>query len=155
MAASVLRTAVVANFHKKIRISTLIPNLVVSYTCFIGVTKRKMSKIFGMALFILGIYFLGQDIIFASHYYPYTWPYFWRDIPAAASVLAIMLGIICLLFFSRETGNVGWILLGFGVVLVFLSGGVFLKPVSLWKFVVAFIALAGGFQLLTQGRLRF
>ena len=110
-----------------------------------------MSRIFGIALLLLGIYFLGQDIIFASHYYPYGW----RNIPAAGSVLAIMVGIICLLFFPRQTGSFGWILLGFAVVLVFLSGGVILKPTTLWQFFVAFVALSSGFQLLTQGRLRF
>ncbi len=78
-----------------------------------------MSRLLGIALLILGIYFLGQNIIFATHYSPY----FWRDIPAAGSVLAIMGGIISLLFFPRQTGNFGWMLLGIGTVLVFLSGG--------------------------------
>jgi hypothetical protein len=114
-----------------------------------------MSKLLGTALFIIGVYFLGQDIIFTSSYYPHAWPYFWRDIPAGGSVLAIMGGVICLLFFPRQTGTFGWILLGFGVVLVFLSGGVILKPTSLWKFFVSFIALASGVQLITQGRVRF
>ena len=110
-----------------------------------------MSRLLGIALLILGIYFLGQNIIFATRYSPY----FWRDVPAGASVLAIMSGVISLLFFSRQTGNLGWALLGIGVVLVFLSGGVILKPTSLWSFFIAFAALAGGFQLITQGRLRF
>jgi hypothetical protein len=112
-----------------------------------------MGRFLGITLFILGIYFLGQDIVFTSHYYSY--PYYWRDIPAVGSVLAIMVGIISILFFSRETGNFGWISLGIGVVLVFLSGGVILQPTSLWKFFIAFVALAGGFQLMTQGRIRF
>jgi hypothetical protein len=43
---------------------------------------------------MLGIHFLGQDIILATGYSPY----FWRDIPSAGSVLAIMGGIISLLF---------------------------------------------------------
>lgn len=110
-----------------------------------------MSKILGIALLLVGIYFLGQNIIFTTQYSPY----FWRDIPAGASVLAIMGGIISLLFFSRQTGNLGWILLGLGAVLVFLSGGIILKPTSLWHFFLAFAALAGGFQLITQGRIRF
>lgn len=110
-----------------------------------------MSRLLGIALVLLGLYFLGQNIIFATQYSPY----FWRDIPASASVLAIMGGIISLLFFPRQTGNLGWILLGAGAILVFLSGGVILKPTSLWNFVIAFSALAGGFQLITQGRIRF
>lgn len=110
-----------------------------------------MSKILGIALLLAGIYFLGQNIIFTTYYSPY----FWRGIPSSASVLAIMGGVISLLFFPRQTGNLGWILLGLGVVLVFLSGGVILKPTSLWNFFLAFAALAGGFQLISQGRIRF
>jgi hypothetical protein len=110
-----------------------------------------MSKVLGIALIVLGIYFLGQNIIFATTFSPYVW----RDIPAAGSVIAIMTGIISLLFFPRQTGSLGWILLMIGVVLVFLSGGVILRPTSLWSFFVAFASLAGGFQLMTQGRIRF
>ena len=98
-----------------------------------------MSRLLGIALLILGIYFLGQNIIFATRYSPY----FWRDVPAGASVLAIMSGVISLLFFSRQTGNLGWVLLGIGVVLVFLSGGVILKPTSLWSFFIAFADESG------------
>lgn len=110
-----------------------------------------MSKFLGIILILVGIYFLGQNIFFSTYYSRY----FWRNLPALGSVLSIMSGVIALLFFRRETGNLGWILLIVGVVLVFLSGGVFLRPTSLWNFFLGFIALAGGFQLLSQGRLRF
>ncbi len=110
-----------------------------------------MTKLLGIALLLLGFYLLGQNIIFVTHSYPYSW----REIPAGASVLAIMGGVLSLLFFSRETSNLGWILLGIGAVLVFLSGGIILRPTSLWEFFIAFIALAGGFQLISSGRLRF
>jgi len=110
-----------------------------------------MTRLLGIALIILGIYLLGQNIVFVTH----SSPYIWRDIPAGGSVLAIMIGVISLLFFPRETGNLGWILLGVGAVLVFLSGGIILKGTSMWEFFIAFVALAGGFQLMTQGFLRF
>ncbi|MCA1994870.1 MAG: hypothetical protein LDL41_22905 [Coleofasciculus sp. S288] len=110
-----------------------------------------MSKLIGLGLLIAGIYFLGQNIIFTTQYSPY----FWRDVPAATSVLAIMGGVISIIFFREAVGNFGWILLIFGIVLVFLSGGVVLRPTSLWTFFLAFVALIGGFQLLVQGRVRF
>ena len=110
-----------------------------------------MSRILGILLLLVGIYFLGKDIVFASHYYLG----FWRDIPATGSVLAIMSGIITLLFFREVTGNFGWVLLMLGIVLVFLSGGVILKPTSLWNFFLAFVAMIGGYQLIVQGRFRF
>ncbi len=110
-----------------------------------------LFKLIGLILLLVGVYFLGQNIIFTTQYSPY----FWRDIPAAASVLALIGGMISLLLFPRETGSLGWILLIIGCVLVFLSGGVVLRPTSLWTFFVAFAALIGGFKLLTEGRVRF
>ncbi|MBD1891961.1 hypothetical protein [Coleofasciculus sp. FACHB-SPT9] len=71
------------------------------------------------------------------------------------SVLAIMGGVICLMFFRRETGNFGAFLLGLGIVLVFMSGGVILRQTSLWNFFVGFAALAGGYKLLNEGRITF
>lgn len=110
-----------------------------------------MTKFFGLILLIAGIYFLGQNIIFATTYFPY----YYRSLPAIGSVLSLIAGIIALIFFPRESGHLGWILLGIGIVLVFLSGGVILKPTSLWNFFVSFSALAIGYRLLNDGRVRF
>jgi uncharacterized membrane protein HdeD (DUF308 family) len=113
--------------------------------------KRWNSELFGIVLLLAGLYFLGQNIMFSTSYSPY----FWRSLPAQGSVLALMGGVISLLVFPRQTGKFGWVLLIFGVVLVFLSGGIMLKPTSLWNFLIAFTALVSGFKLLTEGRLRF
>jgi len=110
-----------------------------------------MSKILGIFLLVAGIYFLGQNIIFSTA----SFSLLWHSLPATGSVLAIMGGVISLLCFPRQTGKFGWILLILGIVLVFLSGGVSLRPTSLWNFFIAFTALVCGFQLLTRGRLRF
>lgn len=110
-----------------------------------------LIKLIGLFLLLTGIYFLGQNIIFASGYYPY----FYRSLPATGSVIAIMAGVFALVFFHRETGNLGWILLSIGIVLVFLSGGVILRPTSLWNFFIAFTALAVGYKILNEGRIRF
>jgi hypothetical protein len=47
-----------------------------------------MSTISGIALMIASVYFLGQNIVFTSHYYS-SW---WQGMPAAASVLALLAG---------------------------------------------------------------
>ncbi|MBE9207011.1 hypothetical protein IQ244_10860 [Nostoc sp. LEGE 06077] len=112
---------------------------------------RLFSKFIGLILLFIGLYFFGQNIVFVSGYYSF----FYRSLPATGSVLAIMAGIFALIFFPRATGNFGWILLCLGIVLVFLSGGVILKPTSLWSFCVAFTALAAGYKLLNQGRINF
>ena len=113
--------------------------------------SRLLIKLIGLILLFVGLYFFGQNIIFASGYYPY----FYSKIPATASVLAIIAGVLSLVFFRRQTGNLGWIFLGIGIVLVFLSGGVLLKPTSLWNFLVAFTTLTVGYKLLTEGRINF
>ncbi len=113
--------------------------------------SRLLIRLIGLILLITGLYFFGQDIIFVSGYYSY----FYRSLPATASVIATMIGVFALIFFRRETGNLGWIFLGIGIVLVFLSGGVILKPTSLWDFIIAFAALASGYKLLNEGRISF
>ena len=64
-------------------------------------------------------------------------------------------GVLALVFFPRESGNFGWILLGIGTVLVFLSGGVILRPTSLWDFFVSLTAFVAGYKLLNEGRMNF
>jgi hypothetical protein len=112
---------------------------------------RLLIKLTGLILLFTGLYFLGKNIIFASGYYSY----FYRSLPATGSVLAIMGGVFSLVFFRRQTGNLGFILLSIGIVLVFLSGGVILQPTSLWNFLVSFTALAVGYKLLNEGRINF
>lgn len=110
-----------------------------------------MIRLLGIFLFITGIYSLGQNIIFATTLFPY----YYRSLPATGSVFLITSGIITLIFFHRQTGNLGWILLGIGIVLVFFSGGVILRPISLWNFFISFTALAVGYKLINESRVRF
>ncbi|MGL5805407.1 MAG: hypothetical protein ACRC2R_04140 [Xenococcaceae cyanobacterium] len=112
---------------------------------------RFFTKIIGLTLLLIGIYFLGQNIFFTT----YISSYWWQDISAAASAIALMLGTILLIFFSRSTGNLGWKLIIFGTVLVVVSGKVFLKPTSLWYFFISFAAMMTGFQLIRTGRINF
>ncbi|AFY53773.1 hypothetical protein Riv7116_1203 [Rivularia sp. PCC 7116] len=112
---------------------------------------RLFIKFIGLVLLLIGIYYLGQNIIFTSTYYQY----FYKSLPAVGSVLAVIAGVLSLVFFRRETGNFGWILLTIGIVLVFLSGGVILQPTSLWNFFVSFSSIAVGYKFLNQGRINF
>ncbi|GAB1540673.1 hypothetical protein NUACC21_33420 [Scytonema sp. NUACC21] len=105
-------------------------------------------KVAGLILLLVCIYYLGQNIIFASRYYSY----FDKIILATGSMLAMISGIFTLIFFSKHTDNLGWILLGIAMVLAFLSGGVIFRTTSLWNFFVAFSALSVGHKLLYEGR---
>ncbi len=111
---------------------------------------RLLIKLIGLILLFTGLYFFAQNIIFVSAYYSFS-----RSLPATASVLAIIAGAFTLVFFHREARNLGWILLGIGIVLVFLSGGVIFRSTSLWNLLVAFTALTVGYKLFNQGRINF
>jgi len=112
---------------------------------------RLLLKLVGLSLVVLGIYFLGQNIFFTTQ----ISPYWWRDVSAAASVIAILGGLTSLLFFRRATGDFGWILVMLGILLVFVSGRVILRPTSLWYFFLSFASLMAGFKLIRTGRLDF
>ena len=80
-------------------------------------------------------------------------PYWWRGIAADASVLALMAGVLMLVFLPGDAKNLGWIPVTVGIVLVFLSSRAILNPVSLWQFFLSFALIAGGYRMLTSGRL--
>lgn len=107
-----------------------------------------MSTIVGLALIIASVYFLGQNIVFTTYY---SW---WHRTSATGSVLALLAGIGSLTFWRREMGNFGWIFIALGIILVFLSGGVVLRPTSLWTFCVSMLGFASGYQLLTRGKIK-
>ena len=110
---------------------------------------RLLNKLIGLALVLVGIYFLGQNIIFTTQ----VSPYWWRDIPAAGSVIAIVSGIAMLVLGGRDIRQTGWLFVGLGILLVFLSGGVVLRPTSLWTLFLCFVCLLGGSKLITTGRI--
>lgn len=112
---------------------------------------RFLGKLIGTALVLTGIYFLGQNILFTTQ----VSPYWWRDLSAAGSVLAIAAGVVVLVAGNHAIKEIGWVLVGAGIMLVFVSGGVVLRPTSLWTFFLAFAALTAGFQLIRTGRITF
>ncbi|MCY7285911.1 MAG: hypothetical protein LH679_21290 [Cyanobacteria bacterium CAN_BIN43] len=112
---------------------------------------NPFKKFFGLALMMLGLYFLGRNIMFTT-----TASGYWGwHVSATGSVLSLMAGIWLVLCAGRSSRDLGWLLIGLGVILVFLSGGIVLRPTSLWTFCVAFVALVSGYRLMTVGRLNF
>lgn len=110
---------------------------------------RVLGKILGLALIVLGIYFIGQNVIFSTRYAYGRW----RDISAAFSVVSLCAGVLTLVYGKSASKSTGWVLIALGIISVFFSGGVFLRPTSLWQFLVALMSMASGFQLLTTGRI--
>lgn len=112
---------------------------------------QRVNKLIGLILIVASIYFLGKNIIFTTR----TAAYWWRDLSAAGSVVSIIAGLTSSIFFSRSIGKLGWILIGLGIILVFVSGRVILLPTSLWYFFLACAAMVAGLQLLRVERFRF
>ena len=110
---------------------------------------QLLTKLIGLILLILGVYFVGQNIIFTTQ----VSRYWWSNISATGAVLAITSGIISLLFFRRLMGDLGWGLVVLGILLVFVSGKVVLLPTSLWYFFLSFVCLISGFKMITTGRI--
>jgi hypothetical protein len=104
---------------------------------------KSLGKLLGFALIILGIYWLGKDIILTTQ----ATSYWWQTIPAAGSVVLMLGGLWTLFNASGDDRNFGWMLIGVAIALIFMSGGVMIRPVSLWAFLVGFSALLGGFKL--------
>ena len=109
-----------------------------------------MSKIFGLALIIVSVYFLGQNIVFVTHHYHNSW----QRISSAISIISLMLGIGCLTFWRSVVGNLGWVFIIIGIILVYISSGVVLRPTNLWTVLLEMSILAIGFQLVTGGKIK-
>lgn len=108
-----------------------------------------IARLIGIILIGTGIYFLGNNIIFTTNVYPY----FWRGIAADGSILALIAGVMMLVFLPAKEKSWGWIPIIIGVVLVFFSSRAILNPTSLWQFLLSFAAMTVGYKLVTQGRL--
>lgn len=110
---------------------------------------RLIFRLIGLALLMAGVYFLGQNIYFTTNVYPY----WWRGIAADFSILSLTLGILMLFVLPRQAKELGWIVLGVGIVLIFMSSRAILNPTSLWQFCLSMASFVGGYQLFTTGRL--
>jgi hypothetical protein len=112
-------------------------------------TMRLFLRLIGLALLLAGVYFLGQNIYFSTNVYPY----WWRGIAADFSILSLTLGILMLFVLPRSDKALGWVVLGIGIFLIFLSSRAILNPTSLWQFCLSMASFVGGYQLFTTGRL--
>jgi len=96
----------------------------------------------------LGVYLLGQNIIFSTGYLS-GW---WRDGSAAFAVIAMAAGVLTTLYATdRQVKRAGLVIIAMAIVAIFATGGVFLRPTTLVQFLVGICALASGYQLFTTG----
>lgn len=110
---------------------------------------KLITSLIGLALILLGIYFLGSNILFTTS----VDPYWWRGISADASVLFLTSGVIGLFALPKNSKSLGWILIGISILLIFVSSRAILQPTSLWQFFLSVVSLTSGYKLLTFGKL--
>jgi hypothetical protein len=108
---------------------------------------RSLFFILGLALMLLGIYLLGQNVFLTTQAYPW-----WRGIAADLSVISLCIGIFMLVFLPGDTQVLGWIAVGFGIVCVFASSRAILNPTSLWQFFLALGAMGFGYKMMITRR---
>ena len=107
---------------------------------------KFIFQLIGIALILLGVYFLGRNIIFTTN----VSPYFWRGIAADLSVLAVTAGVIGLFILPQTAKLFAWIFIIFGIICVFYSSRAILQPTSLWQYFISIISMMSGFKLLTD-----
>jgi hypothetical protein len=110
---------------------------------------REFGKVLGFGLIGLGIYWLGKDIILTTQAAYYGW----QTIPAAGSVVLMLTGLYILFNARASRRNLGWMLIAVAIALIFMSGGVLIRPTTLWNFVLGFAAIFGGGRLVQSQRL--
>jgi hypothetical protein len=112
---------------------------------------RLLVQLIGLALMLVGIYFLGKNIFFTTN----VSPYWWRGIAADASVFLLCAGIFLLVFMPLGfMKQLGWVFVAGGLVCIFASSQAILNPTSLWQFFVAMISMSLGYKLFATGRLQ-
>jgi hypothetical protein len=107
---------------------------------------KFVFQLLGIGLMLLGVYFLGRNIIFTTN----VSPYFWRGIAADLSVFSLTAGVIALFFLPQTAKFFGWVLIALGIVCVFLSSKAILAPTSLWQYFLSIVSITTGFKLLTD-----
>jgi len=117
---------------------------------------RLLIKLVGLVLMLVGIHFLAKNIVLTAGCSQTSY-YFrsWCNISSKGTILALLSGIIALVFFPRQTGSLGWILIGISIVLVAISGVLVWKATTLWYLFLAFTALLSGYKMFTSGSARF
>ncbi|TVQ42380.1 MAG: hypothetical protein EA365_15325 [Gloeocapsa sp. DLM2.Bin57] len=110
-----------------------------------------LIKLLGIFLMFLGVYFLGQNIYFASSAYSFGF----RGIKAGASILFLTSGVFMSFLLPKDSKIIGIIAIVIGIILVFWSGRVVLRPTTLWQFVLSMSSLTMGYKLLSSRVMRF
>ncbi|MCS7030531.1 MAG: hypothetical protein NZL92_03220 [Gloeomargarita sp. SKYG116] len=110
---------------------------------------RFLFRLIGLALVLYGLYVLGENIFITTR----PSPFIWRGVAADGAVLALVVGVLMLVFLPRDAKSWGLIPIVAAIVLIVASGYAVLEPTTLWQLFVSLLAITAGYSLLTTGRL--
>jgi hypothetical protein len=97
---------------------------------------------------MFGVYLLGNNIVYTTQAYPY----WWKGIAADTSVLCLTGGILGFFVLPQAMKNYVWILVIIGIVCIFYSGRVILRPTTLSQFFFTLFAMGAGYKMLISNR---
>ena len=110
---------------------------------------KLVGKLIGVALLLLAIYLLGQNIYISTN--PYR--YWWRGVTADACILFLTAGFLMSFVLPVKDKLLSYAVIGVGILLVFASNNVVLNSTSIWQFLVSLASFSCGYQLFTKGHL--
>jgi len=99
------------------------------------------TKFIGLALMIGGLAFLAGTIVIGSPVWIYNTP-----------LIALSIAGVFTLTNGGSFRNLGWFLIGIGIVIAIGSGGILILPIGLLPFLLAVSAFSAGYQLFTSGK---
>jgi len=106
-----------------------------------------MARFFGYILFLGGFWFISQNVVFSSRVSFFTW----QGISAGGSVVLLVGGLIGFFFGAENMRLPSMAAVAGSLVLILLSGTLYIQPTSLAEVFIGFVAIAAGGSLI-QGR---
>lgn len=111
---------------------------------------KLILQILGIALILVGLYFLWQNIFLTTE----ASPYWWNGILADFSVLSLSLGLLMLVLIPfrglRQTGSIFLVL---GAICVYGSNRAIVNWASMSQLAITVFAIASGYLIFATGRL--
>jgi hypothetical protein len=105
-----------------------------------------MRRIFGLILFFGGFWFIGQNIVFSSRISFFSW----QGLAAGGSVALMVCGIVGFFFGSTSLRLASVAAIAASIIIIFLSGTVFIQPTSLAEVFLGLGAMGAGAALINN-----
>ncbi|MEA5573304.1 hypothetical protein [Calothrix sp. UHCC 0171] len=103
---------------------------------------KLLIRLCGLGLMLIGIKVLAGSVILSG--------YLISSLPV---VLCTISGILTLTY-ARQYRKLGWLLIIFSIIYAIARGKIFITPISLISFALAFFAVSTGYTMLATGKIK-